>query len=116
MTEIKVGWARRDYGRDRFDVAIDLADLPEILAEQGADPAQAGTIPYSKKLDILRAFARMTAMNEYLRREAADAGWQQGEEASAPMRGAKKDMDAAKAKLAALVGPYRVKEQEPAGT
>ena len=112
MTEIKVGWARRDYGRDRFDVAIDLADLPEILAEQGADPAQVSTIPYSKKLDILRAFARMTAMNEYLRHEAADAGWVQGDEPTAPMRGAKRDLDAAKAKLASLVASCQV--QEPA--
>jgi len=113
-TEIKVGWARRDYGRDRFDVAIDLADLPDILTEQGADPALASAIPYSTRLAILRAFARMIAMNEYLRREAADAGWSQGEEPTAGMRGAKKDLDAAKTQLAGLVAPYRV--QEPAGT
>jgi hypothetical protein len=75
MTAIKVGWARKDYGRDRYDVEVDLDDLPDILVEHEVDPAYADKIPYSRKLTILRLVAEMHGTDVYARREIADAGW-----------------------------------------
>ncbi len=75
MTAIKAGWARKDYGRDRYDVEVSLDDLPDILIKHKVDPAYAD-IPYSRKLTILRLVAETHATDVYARREMAKhPGW-----------------------------------------
>lgn len=72
-TCIKVGWARRDYGRDRYDFSLDLADLPFILAEYGVDEAGYKRMPMSRRLRILHLEAEINAKTVYYEHELADA-------------------------------------------
>jgi len=113
-TSVKAGWARQQYARDRFDVAISMSDLPLILIEQGADPALLDTIPFSVRWEIIRTQAEIFSKLEYLRHEAADAGWKKGDQPTTAMEGARRDHDAARARMTKLVEPYLVKDTEPA--
>jgi hypothetical protein len=71
-TSVKVGWARGDYGRQRNDTEVDLADLPLILAEHGLDPAVLDGIPYGARLEMIQARAEMFSLTVRLRHEVAD--------------------------------------------
>lgn len=118
MTAIKVGWARKDYGRDRYDVEVSLDDLPDILIEHEVDPAYADKISYSRKLTILRLVAETHATDVYARREIADAGWEKSK--GAPP-GAVADvlgrLKVIKGQLDKILADYKPTEvPEPAGT
>jgi len=117
MTAIKVGWARKDYGRDRYDAEVDLADLPEILAEHGIDPEGCDLIPYSRKLTILRLTAEVHATDVYARREAADAGWDFKGTPPAAVADVLRRLKTTKAQLATILADYKPAEEPvPAGT
>jgi hypothetical protein len=118
MTAIKAGWARKDYGRDRYDVEVSLDDLPDILTEHGIDPEGCDLIPYSRRLTILRLVAETHATDVYARREIADAGWERGKgsppAAVADVLGRLKVI---KGQLATILADYKPAEvPEPAGT
>ncbi len=118
MTAIKVGWAREQYARDRYDVEVDLADLPDILIEHEVDPAYAGEIPFSRKLTILRLVAEVHATDVYLRREAAAAGWN-GKTKPVPeaVLQVNAQLAGVKAQLEKVLAGYKpAKVPEPAGT
>jgi hypothetical protein len=114
-TEIKLGWARQQYGRDRFDVNIDLADLPLILAEHGADPALIDTIPYTRRLEILRVQAEIFGRTVYLRHETDEAKAAGETKPTAVMTRVKAGIDEHVERLERLLAAYRpVPEPAPA--
>lgn len=118
MTAIRVGWAREQYAKDRYDVEVDLADLPDILIEHEVDPGQIENIPYSRRLTIMRLVAEMHATDVYLRREAAAAGWD-GKTRPVPEAVAKVSarLSGVKAQLAKILDSYKpAKVPEPAAT
>jgi hypothetical protein len=114
-TEVKVGFARQQYGRDRYDHKVSMDDLPLILAEHEIDPTLIERMAYTTRLEILRLTAEVHTKTVYLKHEAADAGWQKGAKPTPGMLGAKADLDARKAELKAVLAPY-VPAPEPAGT
>jgi hypothetical protein len=117
MTAIKAGWARKDYGRDRYDVEVSLDDLPDILVEHKIDPERAGEIPYSRKLTILRLVAETHATDVYARREIADAGWNQKGTPPAAVADVLGRLRTVKGQLAAILADYKPAEEPvPAGT
>jgi hypothetical protein len=116
MTQIKLGWARQQYGRDRADFAIDMADLPLVLTEAGIDPELAGSIAYSKRWDIISAYAEVLAAKAYLRHEAVDAGWRQGQPHTETMTKVETALKSHQARLAKLLAELDVKELADAGT
>jgi hypothetical protein len=117
MTAIKAGWARKDYGRDRYDVEVDLADLPDILAEHGVDPVKTDAIPYSRRLTILRLVAETHSTDVYARREIVDAGWDQTGAPPAAVADVLRRLKTVKAQLDKILADYKPAEApEPAGT
>lgn len=116
MTQIKLGWARQQYGRDRADFAIDMADLPLILTEAKIDPELSGSIAYSKRWDIISAYAEVLAAKAYLRHEAVDAGWRQGQPYTDTMTKVDAALKGHQARLARLLAELDVKELAEAGT
>jgi hypothetical protein len=117
MTAIKVGWARKDYGRDRYDAEVDVADLPLILIEHGVDPAQIDNIPWSRRMTIVRLAAEVHATDVYARREIADAGWNGKSTPPEAVAKVLTQLKAAKAQLAKILADYKPDEEPvPAGT
>lgn len=117
MTAIKAGWARKDYGRDRYDVEVSLDDLPDILAEHEIDPEQAGRIPYSRRLTILRLVAETHATDVYARREIADSGWSGRGTPPAAVADVLNRLKVIKGQLDKILADYKPAEvPEPAGT
>jgi hypothetical protein len=110
MTSIKIGWARGQYARDRYDTEVDLADLPLIFTEYGADPGLAETVKLSDRLEIARLFGEVHARTVYLRHEAAEAGWSKGRKPTEGMLGAQRDLRRAQALLANLLAEYKARE------
>jgi hypothetical protein len=72
-TSVKTGWARQQYGRDRFDIQLDLADLPFIIAEYGVDEAGHKRMPHSVRIKVLRTEAEIIAKTVYYEHELAEA-------------------------------------------
>jgi|tagenome__1003787_1003787.scaffolds.fasta_scaffold18760370_2 hypothetical protein len=117
MTAIKAGWARKDYGRDRYDVEVSLDDLPDILAEHGVDPERADEIPYSRKLTILRLVAETHATDVYARREITDSGWGGKGAPPATVADVLGRLKVIKGQLDKILADYKPAEvPEPAGT
>lgn len=116
MTNIKLGWARQQYGRDRADFAIDMADLPLILIENNIAPELAGAIAYSKRWEIISAYAEVLAAKAYLQHEAVDAGWKQGQPYTDTMTKVSAALKSHQARLARLMSELDAKELADAGT
>jgi hypothetical protein len=116
MTQIKLGWARQQYGRDRADFAVDMADLPLILNEAGINPHLIEGIAYSKRWDLISAYAEVLAAKAYLRHEAVDAGWRQGQPYTDTMTKVDGALKSHQARLAKLLAGLDVKELADAGT
>jgi hypothetical protein len=108
-TSVKVGWARRDYGRDRYDISLDLSDLPDILAEYGVDEAGYARMPFSVRRKALRLEAEIDAKTVYYNHELADAR-AAGGQATAAMATLKAEIPVLEAKRAALLAQYKAKE------
>jgi hypothetical protein len=114
-TSVRVGWAREQYAKDRYDVEVSLADLPLILTEHGIDPEQIDRIPYTRRLTIIRLTAEVHASDVYLRREVAAAGWKSGQPVPDAVAQVKTRRDSFKAQLAGVLNDYRpAQAPEPA--
>lgn len=113
-TSVKIGVARLQYGRDRFDIEYDMADLPDILAEHGVDEAGYKRMPFSVRYKALRWEAEIVAKTVYYEHEAADARTTaasgQPPQATAAMAALKREVPELKAKRDALLAPYRAGE------
>jgi hypothetical protein len=64
--EIRVGWAT-EFGREKFDVSMDEADLRRVLNNAGIDPEAAVLMSSSEVFDLLEREARMFADFESVR-------------------------------------------------
>jgi len=112
-TSVKIGFARQQYGRDRYDIQIDLADLPDILAEYGVDEAGYKRMPFSVRKKTLRFEAEIDAKTVYYEHELADAKAGDGRPTAA-MAALKAEVPALRARRDALLAPYKAREPAPA--
>jgi hypothetical protein len=110
MTSIKLGWARRQYGADRFDVELGMTDLPRILAEHKADPAAAETMPFSTAIEILRLEAEIIGKGVYYRHEQTEAQASGATRATAAMMALKAEVPALRTERDMLLAPYKITE------
>lgn len=116
-TSVKIGFARQQYGRDRYDVSIALTDLPHFLAEFGVDEAGYARMPYSTRMKVLRLLAEIDAKAVYYEHEVADAkAAANGSvvQPSAAMITLKAEVPQLRTKRDELLAQYKVKRPEPA--
>ena len=118
-TSVKAGWARRDYGRDRFDIQLDMADLPQILADYGVSADGHERMPFATRLRVLRLEAEIIAKTVYYDHEVADARASaavgQAPTPTAAMRALKPEVEAMRARRDEMLAPYKpAKTPEPA--
>lgn len=118
-TSAKIGFARQQYGRDRVDIQIDMADLQDILTEYGVDEAGYKRMPFSARFKVLRIEAEIIAKTVYYEHEMADARAAvvpgQQPQATAAMKVLRGEVPELKAKRDALLAPYvPEKAKEPA--
>jgi hypothetical protein len=113
-TSIKIGFARRDYGRDRYDFQLDLDDLPAVLIEHGVDAAGYGRMPMSTRLKVLRFEVEINVKSAYHAHEAADAKAAGATTATDAMATLKAEVADLRAKRDAALAPYKAPVPEPA--
>jgi hypothetical protein len=113
-TSAKIGFARQQYGRDRADIQLDMADLPDILTEYGVDEAGYKRMPFSARYKALRLEAEIIAKTVYYEHEAADARREaapgQQLTLTAAMTALRREVPELKAKRDALLAPYKAGE------
>lgn len=113
-TSVKMGWARQQYGRDRYDASYALADLPYFLVELGVDEAGYKRMPYSVRMKVLRLLAELDAKAVYYEHELADAKAaapvQEAPKPTAAMTALKAEVPQLRAKRDALLEPYLTEE------